>query len=366
MALADNRIACFVSPHGFGHAARAAAIMAALQDRDPALAFDVFTTVPAWFFEQSGCRKVSFHAEPVDIGFAQRTAFAEDIAETLRRLAAFVPFAPALVTRLATAVRAARCRAVLCDIAPLGIAVAQAAGLPSILVENFTWARLYPAYPATDPRLAEYGRYFGTLDRTATCHIQTEPICHREPADLVARPVSRKVRMPAAAVRVRLGVPSAAKLVLITMGGIAERPPFLAHLAERPDVCFLVAGVGQALRAEANVIWLPQDTPLRHPDLVNAADAVVGKAGYSTIAEVYQAGVPFGYVTRDNYPETPGLVAFIRREMPALHLDREDLHSGCWVERLNELLGLPRARRAEPNGADQIAEFLLRQHAGRS
>lgn len=238
MALAENRIACFVSPHGFGHAARAAAIMAALQDRDPAIAFDVFTTVPVWFFEQSGCRKVSFHAEPVDIGFAQRTAFAEDIAETLRRLAAFVPFAPALVTRLATAVRAARCRAVLCDIAPLGIAVAQAAGLPSILVENFTWARLYPAYPATDPRLVD--------------------------------------------------------------------------------------------------------------------------------AEVYQAGVPFGYVTRDNYPETPGLVAFIRREMPALHLDREDLHSGCWVERLNELLGLPRAHRAEPNGADQIAEFLLRQHAGRS
>jgi UDP:flavonoid glycosyltransferase YjiC (YdhE family) len=365
MALAKKKLACFVSPHGFGHAARTVAIMTALQDRDPAIDFDVFTTVPVWFFEQSGCRNVSFHAEPVDIGFVQRTAFAQDIAETLRRLAAFVPFAPALVARLAAAVRAARCRAVLCDIAPLGIAVAHAAGLPSVLVENFTWARLYPAYGATDSRLADHGRYFGTLDRTATCHIQTEPICHREPADLIAGPVSRKVRMPAAAVRAQLGVPPAAKLVLITMGGIAERPPFLGHLAARPDVRFLVAGVGQALRAEANVIWLPQDSPLRHPDLVNAVDAVVGKAGYGTIAEVYRAGVPFGYVTRDNYPETPGLVAFIRREMPALHLDGEDLHSGRWVDRLNELLSLPRAIRVEPNGADQIAEFLLRQHEGR-
>ena len=29
-----------------------------------------------------------------------------------------------------------------------------------------------------------------------------------------------------------------------------------------------------------------------HPDLVNASDAVIGKAGYNTLAEVFYAGTP--------------------------------------------------------------------------
>ena len=47
------RIAYFVTPHGFGHAARAAAVMVALQEIDPAIQFDIFTQVPRWFFQDS-------------------------------------------------------------------------------------------------------------------------------------------------------------------------------------------------------------------------------------------------------------------------------------------------------------------------
>ena len=45
---------------------------------------------------------------------------------------------------------------------------------------------------------------------------------------------------------------------------------------------------------EKNVILLPANTDLYHPDLVHAADAVVAKLGYSTVAETYSAGVPLG------------------------------------------------------------------------
>ena len=47
------RIAYFITPHGFGHAARAAAVMVALQAIDPALQFDIFTQVPHRFFQDS-------------------------------------------------------------------------------------------------------------------------------------------------------------------------------------------------------------------------------------------------------------------------------------------------------------------------
>jgi hypothetical protein len=38
------RIACFVSSHGFGHAARASAIMEAVTEKNSSICFDIFTT----------------------------------------------------------------------------------------------------------------------------------------------------------------------------------------------------------------------------------------------------------------------------------------------------------------------------------
>lgn len=43
------RIGCCITPHGFGHAARAAAVVEAVGKRIPA-EFVVVTTVPEWFF----------------------------------------------------------------------------------------------------------------------------------------------------------------------------------------------------------------------------------------------------------------------------------------------------------------------------
>ena len=133
-------VACFVSPHGLGHASRAAAVLAALQQSKPDLAIHLYTIVDPGFFEDSGCRTLACHREHTDIGFVQKSALQEDLPETIRRLDAFLPFDPGLVARLAGNVREAGCKFVLCDIAPLGIRVAAAAGIPSVLVESFTWA----------------------------------------------------------------------------------------------------------------------------------------------------------------------------------------------------------------------------------
>ncbi len=43
-------LAYFISPHGFGHAARACAVMSAILERMPGVRFEIFTEVPRWFF----------------------------------------------------------------------------------------------------------------------------------------------------------------------------------------------------------------------------------------------------------------------------------------------------------------------------
>ena len=139
-------VAAFVSSHGFGHAARSGAVIEAIERLQPRTRFHLFTAVPRWFFGRA--LPIHHHRIVADIGLVQRTPFREDLAATAKRLAEFYPPSPRRVGRLAALVRRLGCRVVLCDIAPLGILVAERAGIPSVLIENFTWEWIYRAYPS--------------------------------------------------------------------------------------------------------------------------------------------------------------------------------------------------------------------------
>ncbi len=350
-------IAVFVSPHGFGHAARAAAVMNALARQHPATRFEIFTRVPRWFFAESLDAPFTYHPCLTDIGLAQEDSLREDIPQTLRHLRAFLPFDRARVARLAQRVRQLRCRLVVCDIAPLGIAVARAARLPSVLVENFTWDWIYAGY--AERGFARHIAYLRAVFRSADYHVQTEPVCARTRADLVTPPVSRAPRLPARQVRAQLGIPRRAKMVLITMGGApgATRHPFPDQLSRVPHVYFVVPGNRRA-ETRDHLILLPHRSEFYHPDLMNACDAVIGKAGYSTVAEAYRAGIPFGYVPRATFRESPVMTEFIRRRMRGIEIPVSEFQSGEWLAHLPDLLALPRVRRRESNGAAQVAEFI--------
>jgi UDP-N-acetylglucosamine:LPS N-acetylglucosamine transferase len=151
---------------------------------------------------------------------------------------------------------------------------------------------------------------------------------------------------------------------MLTMGGIPGQYPFVQQLMAYPDLVFVIPGGAAERQQQGNVILLPHRSEFFHPDLVYAADAVVGKVGYSTVSEVYAAGIPFGYILREDFREAPALAAYIEQHMPGLQIEQKRFHNGQWLTCLPQLLALPRVTRHGPNGADQVAEFVLslRQH----
>jgi hypothetical protein len=352
------RIAYFVTPHGFGHAARAAAVMVALQEIDPAVQFDIFTQVPHWFFQDSLVRDVHYYHVCTDIGVVQTTALHEDLPATVRRLDSFFPCAGALVTTLAALLRSAACTLVLCDIAPLGLVAARAAGVPSVLIENFTWDWIYQGYMQEETRLTRHISYLQNIFATADYHVQLEPVCCPCPADLTALPVSRQAQRSRQQTRAQLGIPVQAPAVLLTMGGIPESYTFLSQLQQCRDTCFVVLGAGNCLEQHDNVIVLPYRSTVFPPDLVHACDAVVSKAGYSIVAEAYHAGVPLGYVRRERFREGPILEAYIAAHMHGIAMIESQFHSGAWLSYLPDLLALPRQPQRETCGAEQVARFV--------
>ena len=147
----DVTLACFISPHGFGHAARCCAIVEGVALREPDLHVEIFTLVPEWFLRESLSIPFGLHHVETDIGLRQLSALEADLDETVSALRTFLAFDRPETEALASTVAEMGCRAVLCDISPLGIEVARRAGVPSVLIENFTWDWIYEGFADTSP-----------------------------------------------------------------------------------------------------------------------------------------------------------------------------------------------------------------------
>ncbi|MCP5004841.1 MAG: hypothetical protein GY941_13000 [Planctomycetes bacterium] len=155
-----------------------------------------------------------------------------------------------------------------------------------------------------------------------------------------------------------LKIPEEAKTVLITMGGIPEEYTFLQLLRRQPNIYFIIPGSSQSKLLLDNLVLLPHHSDFFHPDLINASDAVIGKIGYSTLAETFHAGVPFGYIPRRSFCESVKLESFINKQMVGCAITDEQFHNGSWTDILPDLLASPRNRRIVTNGATQIARFI--------
>lgn len=353
-------LACFITSHGFGHATRTLAVLDALRHLLPEVRYHLFARLPRSFLtENLPAESFELHETDTDVGLVQNTPFRHDLSATLARLDAFLPFASETLAPLAHRLRESGCDAVLCDVSPLGIAAARAASLPSVLLENFSWDWIYEDYLAERPAFAPYVEQLGKIYAGVDLRLQTEPVCHPLRSARLLPPVVRPFRLSREETRERLNLPPDVPLVLLTTGGIPGEFAMKEALFARPDVRFLLSGSGPELRHEANLVHLPHDSGLHHPDLVRACDLVVGKAGYGTVAEVLAARKPFARILRSRFRESDVLARFMDERIPGFSLSSETFAKGSWLDRLDELLALPAQTHAVCNGAEQASRLLI-------
>ncbi len=351
-------LAYFITPHGFGHAARATAVMLACLQKRRDLWFEVYTTVPQWFFDDSRLTNYTIHPLACDIGLVQINSLQEDLPATLRALESFYPISEPVVVKLSEEAKEKEIKAILCDISPLGISVAKRIHVPSVLIENFTWDWIYEGYLSEEPGFIPFIEYLKELYAQCSFHVQAIPFCKPEPCHLIVDPISRPIYTSREAIRTSLEIPQNAPVVLITMGGIESNRFPVEMLQKMPDTYFIVPGGASFASKQKNLILLPHRSGYYHTDLMNACDAVIGKLGYSTLAEACWTGVPYGYIPRLKFRESPPLARFVREEMGGIEIPEDLFWEESLLESVNQLLQLPR-RKQKTNGADQIAGFLI-------
>jgi hypothetical protein len=359
-----KRWAFVISSHGYGHATRAVAVAEEWLERDSDLELILVTRSPRWLFaELLATGRVEVWRSATDVGFIQSDAVAEDHARTAAEAARYLDRLPRRATDLARRLRRARVVGVAVDIAPLGLAAAEAAGVPGVLIESFTWDWLYER--SSSSQLRGLAERFAAVFATAEVRVRCAPWCgSAEVGDRQVEPIVRRAGLGRSAQRRALGLETDDVVVLATMGGFGWRWP-LEQLAALPRstadgrrLRLVAPGAPAAAGRLPNVIRLPHHHRFRHPDLVGAADLVVGKLGYGTVAETARAGARLLWVRRPSFPESAELEQWVSRHLVGCGVDPEALADGSWIGAIGDALAPPARPAVSCRGAAQVVDVL--------
>jgi len=349
----------YISGHGLGHASRSCRIIRALTARHPAVRCEVVSDAAPWFLAGNLPPGVAVTFSTLDIGVRQIDSLVMCPEATIQACRQLHAQAPGLIAAEAARLLRDGTTLVVTDVAALPCVAAAAAGIPAVILSNFTWDWIYEEFLDDYPELA------AIIDWQRDCYRQARlalrlPFHGPMPPQLevIDLPlVTRHGTTPAETVRNRLGLADDQCLALLSFGGFGLQTAPLDGLAQLNGWVFLA----EPLLADSNPQLRPLPPGVGYPDLVNAADAVITKPGYGIVAECLAHNTPVIYTSRGNFREEALLVAGLQRYGRAVAIGNEQLRRGDFKEALERLLMLPQPAEAlATNGAEVAADHLAR------
>ena len=350
-------IVLYVSGHGYGHATREAAVVAALRGLRPDLAIEVRTHAPAWIFTEHspGVRVIRGGFDP---GMTQKDALDVDLPASLRAHQELGARWDVLVAEEAGALRANRTRLVAGDITPLAFAAAAAAGVPSVGLGNFCWDWILSEYVAAEPSwrpiVERYAQAYATAEAAYRFPMHGDFPSFKK---IIEVPLVSRLATVHANWRDARGFASAKPLVLVAFGGFGVELSFDAgdDLDE-----FRFAGFGtKPAGLRAGWTRLRAGTSTDQLAAMAGCDIVLCKPGYGMFSEATAHGKRVVYVPRQGFREIGPLVDAIRARGACAELTREDLLAGRWKAALDAARQTEAPAPVPAGGAEVVARALL-------
>ena len=356
------RIACFISSHGYGHATRCLAVLDALSQKFQLLEISIFSSLPNSFLEQNlNSSKFNSHNIKTDIGLIQKTPFQHDLTQTVSEWERFLNFKSSENHNTKEILKEINPDFLLCDISPLGIKLGKKLKIPTVLIENFTWDWICQTYVDAEPKFLLIIENLKEIFSYPDLRIQTKPICKRIQSYPLVNPIFRIPRGSILETKRKMGINENNQVILITTGGIAQNFHFIQKLEHFPHYNFIVSGDQIQGKSYQNIFFLPHNSPIYFPDIVNICSVIVGKAGYGTVAEAWGNNKAFIRVFRHEFRESPFLKTFLDSNVAGEEINLDHFLSGDWLNKLNnqsfqnsDVSDI----RKDLNGATQVAELI--------
>jgi len=358
----------YVSGHGYGHASREIEAINALLSRVTGHDLVIRTSAARWLFDHTIRGAFTYLAGACDTGVVQIDSLRLDARETIARAAAFYRDLPEHIDRESAQLRAHDARLVIADAPPLACAAAQRAGIPAVVLSNFTWDWIYEAYAeelgsapdllpaireayrsATEAwRLPLYGG-FETFDRIVDLPF-----------------IARHASCDRVVVRDRLRLPSDRRLALTSFGGYGVMDFDARRLDCLDEWTVVITGRGEAPPLPAGACFLDErriyQAGFRYEDVVAAVDAVVTKPGYGIVSECLANHTAMLYTSRGKFVEYDVMTARMPGFMRCEFVPQEDMLGGRWREPLRRLMRQPEPpEHPATNGAAIVADMICQR-----
>ena len=348
----------YISGHGYGHIAQTAPVLNRLRQLVPKLRLTVCSSAPIAHLQSRIAGEFAHIPQAADFGMMMASALDVLVEESMQAYREFHLDWHGKVAREAGRIAALKPHAVLSNVAYLPLAAARQAGVPCVAMCSLNWEDIFTHYCGSMPGAQEIIGQMRQAYAAADAFLRVTPGMAMPdlPHLLPIGPVARLGTNNRAGVNRLLGLKNHAKLVLITLGGIATRLP-MESWPQIEGVRWLVQADWGVARPDVSTL---ESLGMDFTDVLASCDALLCKPGYGSFAEAACNGVPVLFVSRHDWPEEVCLVEWLAQHGRCVEVERRHLESGNLREALATLFGQPSPDPVAPYGIEQAADYLLR------
>jgi hypothetical protein len=341
-----------ITNHGFGHAVRAASVVAKVQQLCPEILNVLVTTAPRWLLESYIPGDFIHRPRAFDVGVIQADSLQMDIPATLEKLRQIQQQQRSIIAGEVNFIKQNRARLILADIPPLAAAIARAADIPCWMMGNFGWDFIYrdwgrdAKFRVFTTEIADWiGQCYNQCDRLFRLPLHEAMSAFPHITDVGLTGGTPKYSQAHLREFFQIVAPQE-KTILLSFGGLGLQQIPYQNLQLFPDWQFITFdSQAPSLPNLIKIIDRP-DRQYRPVDLMPICGRVISKPGYSTFAEALRLDTPIVSLTREGFAESPflidGIQDYARHQViaPSEFFDSnwEFLHQSLQPPRRSEVL----------------------------
>ena len=354
-----NRLAYYITAHGYGHGVRSCDVLRAFHALRPNVDVLIVTDLPDEFLRN---RMPNFNykrvARSLDIGMVQLDSIRMDVDRTLGLALDLCDQHDEFCNREQEFLRKEEVGLAVCDIPGIPIAAAAAAGIPRYAIGNFSWSWIYEEFVPVDPR------WQTVVDCFAADYAQTDLLLRLPFAEpMSVFPVQQEVGLLATPGTTRrealaelTGAPLDLPWVLLSFSTLEWDDAAVANLTAMQEYAFFTV---KPLEWEGANLFAVDRSQISFSDVLASIDVVVTKPGFGVVSECVANRKPMIYADREDFREYPVLETAIQRYLQYQHLPTQQLYQGDLRGALEAIWRCPEPSETLPGGgADQVAALL--------
>lgn len=311
------RIMIYATPHGLGHAARQAALATELVKSAKVEAIAIGSAKAQLDFlagQLSAYPEITLFETPDEPGLPLDARMRLDTSHLVTNLAAWVSGWDRWLAIQAKLARAFDPDLIISDCSPQPILLAKQLSRDSLFISNFTWFEVYEGL--CDSRFEMSFMRFAYTNATSYIWLAGSDPRVQHDCGFFSR-VADETRVA----EIRRDDPVYPRM-LFTFGGL---PRFNIHLNVRDTQATIWTTLGPNLNSHKYTL-IPQGVPDLH-NFVAAADVVITKPGWATVAEAVNNRVPLVLLYRHKVTEDINTCEFLKKKRVAVPVKIEDAES---------------------------------------